>query len=129
MLAVPFLSCMVAWAMRIPPVSPVTALLGCTGTGCTCLGGCEGFLFGGLDGLGGLGLGWRVRSGEGGGSVFSFSWTGAGLGCLGGEDAGVECALARRQRQRRDHGGLNGSGSERVFAPVAAVVREQGPGR
>src|ERR1700682_4872494 len=64
--------------MRMPAISPVTALVGCTGAGWTCWGG-SGVVFSAV--LTGLGLAGIARSfGEGVASVFTFSWTGAGLG-------------------------------------------------
>src|SRR5260370_34344917 len=99
-LALPFAIGMVDCGMRMPAVSPVTALVGCTGAGWTCLGG-SGVVFSAiLTGL--VGLTGIARSfGVGAASVFAFSWTGAGLGfsevrtpvsrvrCFGGSGSAV----------------------------------------
>jgi hypothetical protein len=100
------------------------SFVGLYGHGLDVLGRLRRFLFSGLHGLVLLGLdgefvGRRWRYG------LFFFLDGRGAWLLGGEDAGVESALARRQRQRRDHGGLNGSGTECLFAPGAALVRQQ----
>ena len=78
-LAVPFLSSMVDWAMRMPAVSPVTALVGGGVTGWTCFGG-AGVGFSAV--LMGFVIfsGMATALGVGGGSVLSLVTTGAGLG-------------------------------------------------
>src|SRR5258708_20932917 len=78
-LEVPFLSSIVDCAMRMPAVSPVTALVGGGVTGWMCLGG-SGVGFSAV--LMGLVIfsGMATSFGLGGGSVFSLVTIGAGLG-------------------------------------------------
>src|ERR1700722_9266905 len=101
MLAVPFLSSMVACGMRMPAVSPVAALFGCSGAGCGCFGGAGVGFSACLMGL--VFSGMATSFGVGGGSVRSFAVMGAGLGdsevrtpvsrsrCLGG--SGMEATI------------------------------------
>ena len=60
------------------------------------------------------------------GLLFGSDWRGAWS--LGSENAGVERALSRWKRNRRDHSGLNSAGVRGVFAPVGGfVVKEESP--
>src|SRR5258708_40020561 len=78
-LEVPFLSSSVDWAMRIPAVSPVTALVGGGVTGWMCFGGAGVGFSAVLMGLVTF-SGMAISFGVGGGSVFSLVTTGAGRG-------------------------------------------------
>src|SRR6266478_601842 len=77
-LEVPFLSSSVDCAMRMPAVSPVTALVGGGVTGWMCFGGAGVGFSATLGGL--IFSGIATSFGVGGGSVFSLVTTGAGLG-------------------------------------------------
>src|SRR5580698_7442999 len=77
MLAVPFLSSITACGMRTPAVSPVVALVGCSGTGCGCFGGAGVGFSACLMGLVFSGI--ATVLGSGGGSVFALDSMGAGL--------------------------------------------------
>ena len=104
---------------------------GLAGGGLGGLGRCGlrvfGWLWGGA--LGELGLGWLLAGDL---EVTWIGWRlgvflggrGCGAGVLGGEDAGVEGLLAGRQRERGDHGGLDGASLHAVLAPGLAVVAE-----
>src|ERR1700734_101375 len=81
--------------MRMPAVSPVTALVGAGVIGWTCFGG-AGVGFSAI--LGGLIFSGMVTdSGVGAASVFSFSVTGAGLGASEGRTpvSSVRCVGGR----------------------------------
>ena len=120
----PFLSSIVDCAMRMPAVSPVTALVGGRRDRLDVFRRSGGRFLRGLDGFGDL-----FRDGD-----FFRAWRRLGLffgddrgGAwrLRGEDAGVEGALRGGQRDRGDHGGLDGSDVRGVFAPVDAAVMEE----
>ncbi len=110
--------------MRIPAVSPVTALVGGGVTGWMCFGG-AGVGFSAV--LMGLVIfsGIAISLGLGGGSVFSLVTTGAGLGAseVSTPVSSVRCVGGKRNRG--DHGGLDGSDACGIFSPVAGLVMEE----
>ena len=78
-------------------------------------------VFGGLGGLFGdgdfVGLGWGLG--------LLFGADGRGAGGLGGEDAVVDGALLGRQRERDDHGGLDGAGVRGFSPQLLPCVEEE----
>src|SRR5258706_13398042 len=86
-LEVPFLSSIVDCAMRMPAVSPVTALVGGGVMGWMCFGGAGVGFSAVLIGLV-IFSGVATSFGLGGGSVFCLVTTGAGAWALGGGRAG-----------------------------------------
>src|SRR5258708_37199711 len=114
-LEVPFLSSSVDCAMRMPAVSPVTALVGGGVTGWMCFGG-AGVGFSAV--LMGLVIfsGIATSFGLGGGSVFSLVTTGAGLGASRGRRAVSSVRVGGGRGSGKALGGRVGPAVCAVFA-------------